>query len=312
VKASRGDDAPIVVVGGALVDVRAAAVRATAGLPGRRGESVPGTARLAPGGAGRNVAADLAYFGRRVVLLTAVGDDVIGRWLLDATAAAGVEVTHAVSVRGPTGLFVAVSADGGEPWCVSDAGAVEALTVDHVAQWAPIITRASVVVTDANVCEPAQRAVADVAGSIARVVLATSPEKSRRLCHVLASAEAVVANLSEGRALADGVDPDADWRAVATALVRAGAKRAVLTLGALGIGLADSRGIVDVPAVETPVVDTIGAGDAVAAAVVHGLAGGMPPRAILSMAARAAALVAQSWDATPSSLRELAGGLATS
>jgi pseudouridine kinase len=294
-------DALVVVIGAALVDVRA-----TAGRAGRRGESVPGTARLSAGGAARNVAVDLARFGRRVVLLTAVGDDHLGRWLLSETSTQGVNVSHTVTVGRRTGLFVSVSPDGGEPWCVSDASGVDALTPQHVAGWAPIIAQAAVVVTDANVGERVLRAVGEAAGPIPRVLLATSPEKSHRLRHVIDGAEAIVGNLDEGRAFVGEMDSAADWRRVGAALVRAGARRAVVTLGPLGIGLATRDVQIDIEPPATPIVDTLGAGDAVAAAVIHGLIAGMGPREMLALAARAAALVAQSTDATPLSLREVA------
>jgi sugar/nucleoside kinase (ribokinase family) len=316
--AAHAVDAPIVVIGGALADVRAVA-RHTA----RRGESVPGTARLSAGGTARNVAADLARFGRRVILLTAVGDDGLGRWVLEETQSAGVDTTHAVRLDRPTGMFVSVAADDLEPWCVSDANVVEALTRDHVAAWAPVIARAALVAADANATEPVQRAINDAAGHTPRVLLATSRSKSPRLRSVVGGAAAIIGSLAESRALLGAPDGDAgasggpvlggstadvtgsDWRRVGAALVGAGASRAIVTLGPLGIGCVTPHDHIHVEALTTPVVDTLGAGDAVAAAVVHGLVAGMTPRAILTLAARAAAHVAQCTDVTPSSLRGL-------
>jgi pseudouridine kinase len=314
--AGSASDAPIVVIGGALVDVRAAAASS-----GGRGESILGTARISPGGAARNVAADLAAFGWRVTLLTAVGDDGLGRWVLDETRSAGVDTTHAVRLGARTGMFVSVSPDGLEPWRVSDAGVIEALTHEHIAAWAPVITGAALVASDANLSETAQRAVKDAAGPAARVLLMTSPAKAERLRAVVGGAAAVVGSLGEGRALCAGLGSPAhgvgdftasaerngaDWRRIGAALVRAGAERAVVTLGPLGIGLVTSEGGYHVDASRAPVVDTLGAGDAVAAAIIHGLLTGVPPGGMLTFAARAAAHVAQSPDVTPSSLRELA------
>jgi pseudouridine kinase len=315
VTAGPASDTPIVVIGGALVDVRAAAASS-----GRRGESIPGPARISPGGAARNVAADLAAFGWRVTLLTAVGDDGLGRWVLDETRSAGVEVAHAIRLGPRTGVFVSVSPDGLEPWRVSDAGVIEALTREHIAAWAPVIAGAALVASDANLSEVAQRAVKDAAGRAARVLLMTSPAKTERLRAVVDGAAAVVGSLVEGRVLCAGPGSlshgvgeftassegnGADWRRIGAALVRAGAERAIVTLGPLGMGLVTSEGEYHAAASSGPVVDTLGAGDAVAAAVIHGLLMGMPPAGMLTFAARAAAQVAQSPEVTPSSLREL-------
>src|SRR3989304_10054353 len=100
----------VVAIGGGRGDGRA---RSHAGwAPGR---SLPGVARLDAGGAARNVAADLARLGYHVTLLTAVGDDTLGTWLLDLTAGAGVDVQYALRRRGGTGLYVSVAAGGRAP-----------------------------------------------------------------------------------------------------------------------------------------------------------------------------------------------------
>src|SRR5436190_19595532 len=98
----------VVVVGGANVDVKA---RAAAALVGAT--SNPGTVVRTPGGVGRNVAENLARLGARVELVTAVGADADGAWLLSETGAAGVGVSHAARVGPSTGGYVAVlDADG--------------------------------------------------------------------------------------------------------------------------------------------------------------------------------------------------------
>ena len=312
--ASHSADAPIVVIGGALADVRAAPSRTARGRTMRRGESVPGSVRVAAGGAARNVAANLARFGRSVVLLTAVGDDALGRWILDETEAAGVDTAHAVRLAHPTATFVTMIVDGDEPWCVSDAGVVEALTAEHVAAWAPMISRAAVVVADANMSESVHHAVRDAAVQSLRVLLTTSPSKAPRLRPVVHGAAIVVGSVAEGRALLtvgdrDGAESayavarrDPDWRRVGDALTRAGVAQAILTLGPRGIASVTADDHVHVDALTEPVVDTLGAGDAVAAAVVHGAVACMPVRETLALAARAAAHVARCTEVTPSSL----------
>jgi len=73
------------------------------------GTSAPGTVRLSIGGVARNVAENLARLGVHATLLSAVGDDPMGRFLLDATAHAGVNVEHVLVRRGQrSGAYIAV------------------------------------------------------------------------------------------------------------------------------------------------------------------------------------------------------------
>lgn len=283
----------IVVVGGALVDVRA--ITSARWTPAR---SLPGRARLLAGGAARNVAVDLALFGHRVTLLTAVGGDALGGWLLEATAAAGVDVNHTLRTADRTGLFVTVGPEEGEPWCIADAGPIEALGPADLEAWRAVISTSTIVVSDANLSEETHRALAAVARDRPRVLLATSPDKAVRLRPVLDGASLIVCNQAEARSLT-GLPPTLSWQALGTALLTEGVARVVVTQGDGGVGILSGEEALSAPALDVPVVDAAGAGDAVAAVAVHAFLVGMPVERAVELAAAAAAVVVQSEDNTP-------------
>ena len=290
----------VVAIGGALVDVRA---RTHAGwAPGR---SLPGIARLDAGGTARNVAADLARLGYPVTLLTAVGDDTLGTWLLDLTAGAGVDVQHALRRRGGTGLYVNVAPGGaapggGDAWSVADASLIEALTLADLKAWSDEIAEAAVVVSDANLSEETHRALAGMVKG-ARVLLGTSPDKAVRLRAVLDGAAVVVCNRAEVLSVT-GLPGTLSWQALGIALLTEGVERAVITQGPRGVAVVTSDGAALAPAVEVPVVDPTGAGDAVAAIAAHAYLTGLGPDETAGLAAAAAAVVVQSLESTPAAL----------
>ena len=74
----------VLVIGGTLLDTKG---KPDAGL--EPGTSNPGQISRARGGTARNVAENLARLGTNVLLITAVGNDTIGRQLLAQTAEAG-------------------------------------------------------------------------------------------------------------------------------------------------------------------------------------------------------------------------------
>lgn len=286
----------IVLVGGALVDVRAT-------TSGRlvQGRSVPGKARLTPGGAARNVAVNLARLGHRVALLTAVGDDPLGRWLVDDTACQGVDVSGILQRPQPTGLFVTIEAGTDKAWCVADAGPLESMRPEDLEPWRQKISTTEVLASDANLSEDAQAALLAMAGAAPRILLATSPDKAVRLRSSLEGSAVVVCNRDEACVLA-GASGTPDWRLLGAMLVAGGAGCAVITQGEEGIGVVTPVEAAFEPAASVPVVDPTGAGDAVAAAVVHGYLAGMSPAQTARLAASAAACVVQSLDNTPASL----------
>ena len=268
-----------VVVGGMVLDVTAS--------PGpharlRRGSSTPGAVLQNPGGVGRNIAEGLARLvgdaGPAPLLISAVGDDVAGRVLIDAWRALGGDTR---GVRVCTGASTPVVAtvldhDGEVAASVADTLTAETgLDADWIAKHADAVGRATVLVLDGNCAEStiaaavdsAERVVGPWANGEQKPLVWFEPvsvAKSIRATNVLAKLDFVSPNAGECRAMANavrarqGVAPlpmDSsvfEFRniddAVSTmcddvgTLLRAGVRRVVLTLGSLGCVLVKSDG----------------------------------------------------------------------
>ncbi|MGH2406113.1 MAG: carbohydrate kinase family protein, partial [bacterium] len=239
--------------------------------------------------------------GHAVTLLSVVGDDPLGEWLLRQTSEAGVDVAEVRADPRPTGLFVTVKPEDGEGWSVADASSLEALDAAAIDKWRDAITGARAVASDANLSEPAQQALAARAGGLPRILLATSPLKAVRLRPVLAGAAVVVCNRSEALVLT-GLPPTLGWQALGTALLTEGVQCVVLTLGPAGIAVLTADEAVKVPAAPVPIVDPAGAGDAVGAVATHACLAGLEPEKTATLAAAAAAVIVQSEENTPAAL----------
>jgi pseudouridine kinase len=245
----------ILVVGGMNVDVKA---RAAAPVVG--GTSNPGTVVRSAGGVGRNVAENLARLGSPVALVSAVGTDPDGDWLLAETAAAGVDVSGVVRTTAGTGTYVAVLEPDGElVVAVSAMAAADAID----ASFLPADLTAPLVVLDGNL--PA--ATVDVALSLAAahgvrvVVEPVSVPKAARLAPLLDDRVfAVTPNRAELAALGS-----------VSTLHDAGVEVVWVRDGAAGSVLAMPSATVPLASVPADVVDVTGAGDAMLAAFCHRL-----------------------------------------
>jgi pseudouridine kinase len=247
----------VVVVGGANVDVKARTTNAL--VPAT---SNPGTVLRTPGGVGRNVAENLARLGSRVALVSVVGSDPDGEWLLEQTAAAGVDVSPVLR-GGQTGRYVALLDAGGELVAgVSDMAATDALgpeALDH-----DLLRSAALVVVDGNIPVPTIDAVLALGGRV--VVEPVSVAKAARISPLLSGARPVFAltpNEDELREL--GSMPDLHDRGVEVVWLRRGAAGSVLST---------VDGVVELVAPVVTPVDVTGAGDAMLAAFCHRLLGG--------------------------------------
>lgn len=265
----------MVVIGDALLDVHADPT-----APMRPGADVPARISLEPGGQGANVAVRLARRGVAVQLITALGDDPGGRMLREVLAADGVDVRAVSGML--TGTVVVLRGAAGERTMLSQrptyaAAASQMLSPD--AAW--------IVVSGYVLLEPGAEALARaVAASSARRALigCSVPDalvdRWRRLATSLRP-ELLV--LNEDEAAAMGSVPEV------AALAVTDAHGARLVLG----GLTHEAKVPAGP----HAVDTTGAGDAFAAALLAAILGGRwppeRPAEALAAAVEAAASVAR-------------------
>jgi pseudouridine kinase len=263
----------MLVVGGANMDVGARTDR-----PMLAGDSTPGRIHHAPGGVGRNIAENLARLGVAVQLATLVGDDAFGAQLVASTATVGVDMALTQCVAGlRTATYLSLHGpDGDMALAVNDMAILEQLTPIWCEAHLPVSTTPSVQVLDCNLPE------ATLAYLLARdatsVVDTVSVAKCKRLLPWMSHVALLKCNRLEAQALTQcPTDTVAQALEAAQALVRLGAQRSVVTLGADGVCWCDQDGQAHFRAARgVPVVSTTGAGDALLAGVVAALQRGQP------------------------------------
>lgn len=256
--AHRIEPMSILVIGEALIDIVSAA-----GSPDR----------YAPGGAPANVALGLGRLGSTVELLTDVGDDFHGGFLLAHLRESRVKV-HARPAGSTSTARAELSAEGSAEY-------------DFVLRWAP----------DASSVDDGEWSAIHV-GSIAAffspgaaavdTLLKRGREHSALLCFdpnirptIIGAHESA---LTRFEVLASGVDVvklsdvDADWlypelssESQIERILDLGASLVALTCGSEGAVITTASARVRVPVRTVDVTDTIGAGDSFMSSLVHDL-----------------------------------------
>jgi pseudouridine kinase len=228
------------------------------------------------------VAENLARLGVDVALVARVGDDDAGAALRSALSALGVDVTGVCVTRGsPTARYVAVL----DPWGelvigVADMAVLEQVTVPEVdAAWpsAGLTDLATAwVVLDCNLAPQVLSAALERGRrtGIPVAVDAVSTAKVVRLPQRLDGVAVLFANRDEARGYLSGAQGSAsdDDATLARRLQACGAAAVVLTRGRLPVLVAEGGGCREVAVPSAEVVDVTGAGDALVAATVAGLA----------------------------------------
>ena len=284
------------VVGGANMDVKARSAHAAVAST-----SNPGTASMAAGGVGRNIAENLARLGTRVHLVAAIGADGLGDQVLAATSGAGVHVEHVRRSARSTGTYTAVlDADGELVVAVADMAATDELSPDQVDAARDLIAMAGLVVLDGNLATDTLGFALDLAAeSGTRVVLEpVSVPKAAVLGPLLTEERPVFAitpNRDELAALTGLPTRTAKQvERAAAALQDRGVELVWVRLGQAGSLLSGPEGETVLGAATAEVVDVTGAGDAMLGAFCHALLGGADPVEAATYGHAAAALTVAS------------------
>ena len=272
----------ITVIGAAIIDVLARPVTPELFSKG----SVPvEEMRLSFGGDAMNESVVLSRLGKRVSLISEVGDDAAGRSVLGALKQDGVDVSSVRVMPGlPTGMNIVLTDPDGERYFLTDPhGSLRSLSKETVLAGlkdaAGIVSFASLFVSSALGIpdyEELFRTIKERPGRI--LALDTTRRKHgetlKDLSGFLPYIDYFFPNLSEIRALTGLSDPYDNARA----LLDAGVGCALIKTGALGAIVADKNGIRRIPAYPVPrCVDSTGAGDTFAAGFLCGLSNGLSP-----------------------------------
>lgn len=260
---------------------------------------------IGPGGKGSNQSIAAAKAGGRVALITRVGKDPFAEIARKTWAEAGVD-TSAVIEDGdnPTGAaFIFVSTETGDNAIIVESGAAGWLSPADVQASTPVFKGAKVFMTQLE--QPMAAAKAGL--RLARehgltAVLNPAPAVADLDPEMYGLCDYITPNETEATTLTGlPVGNDGEALAAAEALVKRGARNAIITLGERGALLHGADGTHRVAAFKAEkVVDTTGAGDAFGGGFAVALAEGRSPVEAIRFGCATAAFSVQKPGTAPS------------
>lgn len=263
------------------------------------------TFQKAVGGSPTNVAIGTARYGHSSAIVTAVGEDSLGKFIINELREFGVSCEFVATLAGGrTPVVIAGIADPDNPEFVfyRDAAAPDTQieltpTLSAAAQNAKILWfTGSTLATD------------PLANSVKELLQLRSGETvfdldyrpafwssrlmaQEKISKALAYATTIIGNLEEC-SVATGLPIDSPPAKFAAALLATGAKLAIVKGGGAGVLVAHGTTSVSIPGLRVKTRCGLGAGDAFGAAVVHGLLEGWDPEHTVKFANAAGAFVA--------------------
>ena len=306
-----GNPSHIIVIGAVAVDIKAQSV----GDLTRHGD-VPGHTHVNVGGVARNMAKNLALLGAHVTMVSVVGDDEFGKMIRADLRGVNVNVDHLRTMPNQhTATWVGILNAHGDLEVGIFGGEIFTLLTPHIiAECATLFSRADLIAVDATIPRETIDAILSHAQSN-RVPVYLNPAsvaRAQTVVDCVGDFAIITANALEAQVLC----PTVKWSSsqiiksaanAAKTLVEHDVRRAIVTLGADGIVYADANETRYAPAHPTPIVDTTGAGDALAAMFLVCHLQNRPIEETLNRALDAAAMTAACNESVNPDIGELVG-----
>jgi len=279
----------VLVIGGAAIDIQ--------GFPDqdfRLYDSNPGTLKTSLGGVGRNIADNLSRLGVATKFISAIGDDLYGKKILQEASVTNLDMSDSLICSGAnTPTYLSMLNEHGEMIAaISDMKLIDQLTVQHLKEKESIIKSSSYLILDTNLSAEVIDYVTSFYQDIPIILDTVSVAKAHKVKHMIGRFHTIKPNKYEAEVLTGiKILEKKDLYLVEKQLLNRGVKQMFISLGSEGLFYSNGEQSGWLAPYQINVINTTGAGDAFVAAIAYGCLNQMSTPQIATFAQGAAALV---------------------
>lgn len=258
-------DAYVSVLGGSNMDIF--------GFPYKElllQDSNPGRVKVALGGVGRNIAENLVYLGVPTKLLSAVGEDIYGKKILEHAGSIGLDMKDSLVLsQMPTSTYLAILDEKGDmKVAISHMDILDEISVDFIQDKKQVIEGSRLCIIDTNIPADVINYVLDNCKNTEFFLDTVSSTKAQKVKSRIGAFHTIKPNRIEAELLSDiKIDGIDNMLKASEYFLNKGVKRVFITLGSEGVFYNDGNNHKLIPSPEVKVVNATGAGDAFLAAL---------------------------------------------
>lgn len=274
-----------VVIGASNIDIGGTPYR-----PLIQADSNPGKINISYGGVGRNIAHDLSLLGINTRLITASGNDPLGKDMLVYCRNAGIDTSSSIiSDDHISSTYIYINDINGDMHiALSDMDICKLITPDYIDNMEELINGAAAIAADCNLSYETLMHIKKIC-RVPVFIDTVSVTKSSRIKNDLNGIFAVKPNRLEAEELSGIIiNNSEDYIRAAEIIIDKGVKNVFISMGAEGMLAANENNAYLIGRYDTDIVNTTGAGDSATAALIWSYISSNDPDNYLIEAAAAA------------------------
>ncbi|QEK12997.1 winged helix-turn-helix transcriptional regulator [Crassaminicella thermophila] len=257
----------VAVIGGTNIDIQ--------GFPSKPlilNDSNPGKVKISLGGVGRNIAENLVKLGIETKLISAIGDDLYGRKILEECKLSGIDMQHCLTLKDmPSSTYLSILDENRDlKVAISHMDIFNKITIDFIRKKFPILKNSQLVVVDTNISEEILYYLVTNLKEVNFFLDPVSTSKSRKVKDFIGYFHTIKPNKLEAEILSNiKINTRKDLEKVSYYFLNQGVKKVFISLGKEGVFYADenNKNFLSTPKIN--VVNATGAGDAFMSGLIY-------------------------------------------
>lgn len=257
----------VTVIGGANIDL--------VGFPTgvlNMGDSNPGKVKISLGGVGRNISENLAKMDISTKLITAIGDDLYGRKILDECKLSGVDMENSLTMKNmPSSTYLSVLDENGDmKVAISHMDIIDEINIDFIRKKSYVVKNSRCVVVDTNIKKEVIEYLVTNFKEVDFFLDTVSTVKGRKVKDFIGAFHTIKPNRIEAEELTGiKINNNGDVEKAIKYFLDSGVKRVFISLGKDGVYYGDRENTGYLPPQKIKMINATGAGDAFIAGLVY-------------------------------------------
>ena len=256
------------VIGGLNIDLQGSSVN-----PLVFNDSNPGEIVMSAGGVGRNIAENISKLNINSKILSYVGNDALGDFVVNKSSLSGVDTSFIKKHSHlPTSQYLSVLDDNNDMLVsISDMRIIEEMTIQDINKWNLTIEQSSAIVVDTNIPIPVIEYLTNKYSNIPLFLDPVSFAKTSKILKLIGRFHTVKPNRLETELISGVKITDNESMLKAAKIIfDMGCKQIFITLGEDGVFYYDGENFGQYLHKGVNMISANGAGDAFTAGVVYG------------------------------------------